>query len=319
MIKHLKSFLQLIRWPNLLMIMLAQLLLQYMLIGHILKLANMDLPLNHLHFFILMFSTVLMAAFGYAFNDVQDIGVDEINKDNKRVIGVSFKQSTGLRIAFVMLALALISALYLSFALKMFQLILIHVFIAFGLWYYSINLKKKTLSGNFIISLFTALSIYIVWLYHLVEFRNNPLLMVDARRVLPMLHILVLSYSIFAFFISMIRELVKDVEDMRGDQKFEMKTFAVSFGIPKTKILVGILSALMLIMVLVATYFTYLYNWHQLTFYMVIAVVFPLIYFLFSLRKSFNSEDFGDLSTLAKIIMIAGILSMQLFYISYGS
>ena len=76
--QKIKAFFKLIRWPNLLMIMVAQSLLNYMVIGHILKLVHVDLPLTHFQFILLMISTVFMAAWGYAFNDVEDEKVDAI-------------------------------------------------------------------------------------------------------------------------------------------------------------------------------------------------------------------------------------------------
>ncbi len=311
------AFFKLVRWPNLLMIILAQLLLQYMLIGHVFSLIHLDNPLSNLNFFLLMWSTVFMAAYGYAYNDVQDIHIDEINKKEKRIIDVYIDKKSGLKIAWILLLLALIPALYLSVALHMIQLFLIHLFIAVGLWYYSKELKKTVLSGNIIVSLFTALSIFIIWLYHLVVLKNDPSLMIEASSIIPFLHFLVMSYTIFAFLISLIRELIKDIEDKKGDGNKGLNTFAVVFGIKKTKWLVCLFSLLMLILVLYFSYYTYTQNLIKLALYLIITVAFPLIYFMVYLQKSKKNEDFKELSTLAKIIMIAGILSMQIFYINY--
>ena len=314
-----KAFLQLVRWPNLLMIILSQLLLQYMVIGHVLSLIQMDMPLSNGLFFLLMASTVFMAAFGYAYNDLKDVEVDEINKDSKRVVDKKLNKKTVLKTARIFLVLALLPALYLAYYLMMPQLFLIHIFIAIGLWYYSVDIKKKVLSGNLLISFFTAFSIFIVWLYHLIVFRDNPIAMVDARKAIPLLNIIVITYSIFAFVISLIREIIKDVEDIPGDQKYSMQTFAIRFGIKSTKILVHILSLFMLLLIFVSSWYAYSYHWLNLCIYLLIAVGIPLVYLNTNLLKSHSPTDFGNLSMLAKIIMIAGILSMQLFYISYGA
>ena len=97
-----------------------------------------------------------------------------------------------------------------------------------------------------------------------------------------------------------------------------LKTFVLKFGLPKTKIFISILVILMLLMLALAGYLSYTYDWTQLSIYLMIAVGIPLLYFLMNLKKSRNQEDYTNLSILAKIIMAAGILSMQLFYISYG-
>ena len=314
---NIKNFFRLIRWPNLLMIILSQFLLQYLLIAHVFELVQMESPLTSVQFILLVLSTVLMAAFGYTYNDVQDVYVDSINKGTHRIIDLHISKKNGKKISWILLLLSLIPALYLSIELHMIQLILIHLFIALGLWHYSNKLKQKALGGNILISIFTAFSIYIVWLYHLVALKNNAVLIVDGRTVIPFINKLVIAYSLFAFIISLIRELVKDVQDMQGDASRNMKTFVIRFGIHHTKILIQLLCFIMLAMTLAAAYYSYSYHWYQLSIYFLVAVGIPLVYFSFSLKKSQNTQDFTNLSSLAKIVMLAGILSMQIFYITY--
>lgn len=314
----IKAFFKLIRWPNLLMIMVAQSLLNYMVIGRVLNLIHVDLPLHHFQFMLLMMSTVFMAAWGYAFNDVEDEKVDAINKDENRIIGKTFSRKTGLNIAYSFLTLSLIPAFYLSIQLEMIQLIFLHIIIGVGLWYYSTQLKKTVLLGNIAISLFTAFSIFIVWLYHLVVLKTDSIMMVNSQKLIPFINQLVLYYSAFAFIISLIREITKDIEDQNGDAQYQMKTFVVKFGLSKTKLLLYSLGILMLLMLGSAIYFSYYYRWTQLSIYLGVAVGIPLLYFLKNLKNSQSTEDFSNLSILAKVIMLAGTLSMQLFYISYG-
>lgn len=310
-------FLKLIRWSNLLMIIFSQTLLNYMLIVYVFSLAYVDSPLSHLQFVLLMISTVFMAAAGYVFNDIQDVKTDTINKNNKRIIGKEISRKNGEKIALGFLVFSLAPALYLSINLQMLQLIIIHLFIAFGLWYYSIELKKHILSGNILISLLTAFSIAIVWLYHLVSLHNNPSAMIEGRDIIPLINALVLALSFFAFIISFIRELIKDMEDIKGDEKTEAKTFPVVFGLNKSKILVLVLSIIMILSTIYAAYYSYIFQLNKLGIYFLVAVVIPLVYLIMNLFKSTNKEDFSDLSFLAKIIMLAGILSIQIFYINY--
>ena len=311
------AFFKLIRWPNLLMIILSQVLLQYMLITHVFSLIHIDSPLSHWQFFLLMMSTVFMAAYGYAFNDVQDVTIDTINKDHKRIIEKSISRKSGLRIAWVSLFFSFLPAIYLAFTLQMLQLIAIHLFIAFGLWYYSTDLKKQILSGNIIISLFTAFSISIVWLYHLVAIHNNPTAIIDGQSVIPFINQLILGLSFFAFIISFIREIIKDLEDIEGDKKRDLKTFPIVYGLKKSKLLIISLSLIMIVSTAYAAYYSYAHHLLKVSIYLLIAVGIPLIYLISNLLKSRTKDDFSDLSTLAKIVMVAGILSIQIFYINY--
>jgi len=319
MISQIKAFFQLIRWPNLLMLVFTQMMLNYLVIGHMFKLIHLELPLASIDFNLLVLSTVFMAAFGYIFNDVMDEETDEINKNDKRIIGTKISRASGLLAGRVFLLIALAIAAYLSWKLAMWQLVFVHIFIAIGLWYYSVQLKKTILIGNILISLFTGFSVFIVWLYHLVVLQSNPVLLVDAQKITEFVSATVLAYAIFAFLISLIREVIKDIEDQEGDKKAGMKTFIIQFGLKKAKSLTHGISALMLTVLILAIYISYSYNWLQLSIYLGVAVGIPLIYFMMNLRSAENKKDFKDLSFLAKIIMIAGILSMQLFYISYGT
>lgn len=319
MISLIKAFFILIRWPNLLMLIFTQMLLNYLVIGHMFKLINLELPMDPLDFNLLVLSTVFMAAFGYIFNDVMDEEVDQINKQEKKIIGTHFSRISALFAGYAFLVFSIGISVYLGIKLQMIQLIFLHLLIAAGLWYYSTQLKKTVLTGNLIISLFTGLSVFIVWLYHLVALKNNPILLVDAQRITEFVTYTVVAYSIFAFLISMIREITKDIEDKEGDEKAGMKTTIIKYGLSKTKIIIYFFFFLMLTLLGFTIYITYSYNWIQLSIYLLVAVGIPCLYFIMNLKTAVIKKDFRDLSFLAKIIMIAGILSMQLFYISYGT
>jgi len=319
MVIKLKSFFQLIRWPNLLMLVFTQMMLNYFVIGHIFKLIHLNLPLASRDFMLLVISTVFMAAFGYIYNDVMDEEVDKINKNEKRIVGNQISRGSAIWSGGIFLVFSLLISVYLGIQLHMIQLVFIHLLIAAGLWYYSTELKKTILIGNIVISTFTGISVFIVWLYHLVAMKNNPAMMVDAQKITEFTTYTVLTYSVFAFTISWIREIVKDIEDKEGDEKTGMKTFIIQFGLPKTKILLYLLLFLMFIFLLLSIFITFNYHWIQFAIYLAVAVGIPLIYFIMNLTSAKLKKDFKDLSLLAKIIMIAGILSMQLFYISYGS
>ncbi len=319
MVQTLKTFFKLIRWPNLLIIILAQVLINYLLIGHILKLINVPLPLSGLHFFLLVLSTVAMAAFGYIFNDINDVDVDRVNKDNKQIIGNHVTKKAATKLLWAFLLISLLSALVLTLLVQMWQLFLIHVFIAVGLWYYSVHLKGTIIFGNLVISLFSALSIAIVWVYHLAIMSQNPTLLINAYKSVSFISYSVAFYAAFAFIISWIREMIKDVEDQNGDALFGWKTFVIKFGEAKTKVFIQALLIVMIVMLIAAIFLCYTLNWGQLGIYLAVAVGFPLFYLFNGIRQANSVKDFHDLSNLAKIIMIAGILSIQLFNLNYGS
>jgi 4-hydroxybenzoate polyprenyltransferase len=312
------AFFKFIRWPNLLILFFTQLMLNYFIIDYIFELIQMKGPISFFEFFLLSLSTLFMAAFGYIINDLKDVNVDALNHSNKVLVNKTISLQKAYILAIIFILLSLLSAFYLSIRLQMIQLVFVHLLIAVGLYYYSSKLKSSILTGNILISLFAATSVFIVWLYHLAALAMDPVKIIDAQKVVTFTTYIVIAYSIFAFLTNFLREIIKDVEDRQGDEKTGLKTFVIKYGLPASKKLIFAIGFIILIFLATAIYFTYSYKWYQLSIYLGIAVGIPILYLLKELRKAEKKDDFKQLSLLTKIIMIAGVLSMQLFYISYG-
>jgi 4-hydroxybenzoate polyprenyltransferase len=159
---------------------------------------------------------------------------------------------------------------------------------AFLLWLYSNNLKRLPLIGNVVVAFLTGLSIFIlVFLY------NQYLTFV-------------MVYSLFAFFMTLIREVVKDMEDMKGDTTFGCKTLPIVWGIRKTKSFVYAIIAIFSILVLWLDYQELKISW----IYFIPLLFLPMSVLVFRLIKADTKKEFYQLSQLCKIIMLLGIISM---------
>ncbi|WKV13040.1 geranylgeranylglycerol-phosphate geranylgeranyltransferase [Marivirga harenae] len=272
------GFVKLIRVQNLLIIVLTQYLTAlYLLQGiHIL-----DLEL-----FLLSFSTVLLAAAGYIINDYYDVKIDYINKPEKVIVGKVLKRRVVLFWHTFLNFTAIIIGTFLDWKIGA-----IHFASAFMLWLYSNQLKRLPFIGNFIVALLTGLSISIITLY----FGQKP--------------ILVHTYALFAFAISLIREIVKDMEDWQGDANFGCKTLPIIWGIRKTKLLLYVLISLFYFLIFYMTQFLE----NDILYFYFSGLTLFVIYFIHRLRLADTIKHYHFLSTFCKVIMLSGILSMLFF------
>ncbi len=281
---YFKGFIKLIRFNNLLILFFSQLFVYFFLI----QVINGTKPFNF-SFLLLTLATVCIAAAGYIINDYYDIKIDIINKPGRVVIGRIFKRRTAMTFHFILNGTGIIAGLMMGIKLG-----IIIAFCSFLLWLYSNSLKRQPLSGNIAISFLTALSIMLVGIFAKERY------------------ISVLVYSVFAFFISLIREIVKDMEDVKGDANFGCKTLPIIWGIRKTKSFLFIVGIIFIVSLIIGYFWLIRENPYNLYFigYNIIFVIFPFFIFLIYLSRADTITDFKKLSIFCKVIMLTGVLSM---------
>ncbi len=271
----LKAFLRLTRFWNLFIIGLAQYFAALFLI-------DVELLFDW-RLMVLASSTAIIAGAGYIINDYYDIKIDLINKPDRVVIGKDIAR----RYALLFHSVLSFSGVALGFLLG-WRLGFIHLFSSFILWWYSNSLKRQPFIGNFMVAMLTGLSILLVNV--LYDFNNT----------------FVIIYSLFAFFMTLVREIIKDMEDLKGDNTFGCKTLPIVWGIRKTKVVVYVLLTLFSsLVILINAMYT------QMPFYYFLVFLFaPLSIFLFVLVRADTKRDFYMLSQWCKAIMVLGIISM---------
>ena len=203
----IESLLKLTRFGNLIIIALTQYFTAGFLIGmH---------TLNDVNLFFLSLSTVLIAAGGYIINDYYDVKIDYINKPDRVVIGKSITRRYAILFHIALSVAGIVIGFYLSWKIGG-----VNVLSVFLLWLYSNTLKRLPFVGNLTVAFLTGLAVIIVDLFY---GKDNSL---------------VLIYALFAFFMTLVREVIKDMEDLKGDNSFGCKTLPIVWGIRKKKILI---------------------------------------------------------------------------------
>ncbi len=160
----------------------------------------------------------------------------------------------------------------------------------FLLWLYSNNLKRLPFIGNFVVAILTGLSVLMIDLYY---HSHSTVIYI---------------YAGFAFMMTLVREIIKDIEDLKGDNSFGCKTLPIVWGIRKTKFVIYFLLAIFLASVVVLDI---VYRVLPMRYYLIFLFV-PLLYFIVALVRADMKKDFSYLSTFCKVIMLLGILSMSL-------
>lgn len=308
------SFLRLIRLPNLFLIILTQYLIRYTIVIPILTAFGQASEVSETNFFLVVLSTVLIAAGGYIINDYYDLQIDRINKPEKVIIGnrVSKKQSINMYAATSLAGIAI--GAYLSFFQDIFLLWQINFLSASLLLLYSSLFKKIILVGNFIISLLAALSVYLLLILEKKTWVN---FLLGRPETIPAIAYLISAYALFAFLTTWIREIIKDLEDEEGDRVFGRKTLPVVAGNKVSKLCSSFL-LLVVLFSLVLIQFRQKQWEDMISFiYVVVFVELPLLILLFLLFNAKRKSDYTASSLLAKGIMLAGILSMFVFYLRY--
>jgi len=297
---QIKDYFVFFRWKNLLMIILVQALLKFFLFQKYSLSVSLDLT----HFLLLILSSVFIAMAGYVINDINDIKTDEINKPDKVFVGkkISIKNANNLFLVFN--SLGLLIGFYLTIYIHKNSFFIIYIIISLLLYRYAIDLKKRYITGNIVVSFIIFLSILIVPVFDIVPATNS-----FNRLSQMMIFKLVLIIAIFAFFLTWIREILKDLEDIPGDKIIHSKTIAIVKGIQKTKY---ILIALSFLLFAGVNYFAFINYVNNILFssYLIVFVSVPLLYFAVRIKSSNTIKEFHKLSNLLKAIMLSGILSV---------
>jgi len=307
-LKLFTAFLRLIRWPNLLFIALTQFLFVYCIIMPVYEKYGITPEIFRWKFILLCLSSVLIAAAGNIINDYFDLNIDLVNKPDKIVVDKIIHRRWTIAWHLILSFIGIAIGFYLDVTTRIFLLGLSNTICVILLFVYSISLKGKFLIGNIIISALTAWVILVVtWCenYNIINSRNS----VGINKVLRETFL----FAGFAFIISLIREVAKDMEDIEGDRKYGCKTMPIVWGINATKVFVAVwLTVLIAILVIVQLYAVHLQWWLSIV-YSVLLIISPLVWIFRRLYTASTSADFHSLSSLIKLVMFTGILSMFFF------
>lgn len=306
--KTFGAFFKLVRWPNLIITALMMCLVHRCLM-------QME---SSAAFTLLVISMVLIQAGGYVINDIFDMEIDAINKPEKQIVGKVFteKQCNLFYIVLTIIGLACaLAASVMALGNKFITIFACMALLACLLYSYSSRYKKKLVIGNIIVSLSVAFAVFVPWLFEMIYISKHELLLITMQPLMRISLRFVLIYTAFAFLMTLIREIVKDMQDVKGDGRSHCRTIPIVWGMKAAQIIVIVLSFVTCAMIWIAAdYFNGL--GFKITYYMLYASwVFAFIVIINNLilitDKSLRTErQFRLQSMWLKISMLLGVLSM---------
>lgn len=281
----LASLFSVVRGYNVLMITLAQYLASIYILAPDWPLRKVILDWN---LFLIVTTSALVIASGYIINNFYDAEKDLINKPRKSMLDKRVNQRFKLTTYFILNFLAVFVASAISFKAVLFFSAYI-----FGIWFYSHKLKRIPFVGNFVSATLAITPFFAVFVYY----RN--------------FETVIFVHAIFLFLLILVREMIKDLENIKGDMVQNYKTIPVLFGVNTSKLLIGILIFLTLIpaLLLINNFdvgYMYLYF---------MASVLLLLFFLLLLWRSSSKKHFVWLHNILKLIIVVGVFSILLINI----
>ena len=295
------AFFKLIRYQNLLLLMFMQLIFRY----GFLSLQDISLALTDLQFAVLVLSTAFIAAAGYIINNIFDKETDAINK-REVIVGNAISENLAYNLYVGFNILGVGGGFYLSNVIEKPGFALLFIIVSGLLYLYASSLKQSLIIGNVIVAALTALSVILVGLFDLL-----PMITPENQVHLAILFKINLDYALFAFLINLIREIVKDLQDVKGDYNLGMNTLPIALGVARTSKIVLVTTALITTFLL---YYIYNYyfnnNLYISTLYSLLMIIAPLLFFCIKLSTAKNPSDFKMLSLILKLVMLAGIISV---------
>ncbi len=301
------AYLKLIRYPNLIIVVLTQYLMRWGIIEPMLEVNQFDLQLDSFHFFLLVLSTVCITAAGYVINDYFDTHTDLLNRPREVVVGTKIHRRFAMIFHVVLNVIGVGLGFYLSFHIGIPYLGLIFLLVSGVLWFYSTTYKRQFLMGNLIVAVLTALVPLMVVVFEI------PLLNVEYKEVLlkhemnfMYLFHWVLGFAFFAFMMNLMREIIKDIEDYEGDRVYGRKSLPVVLGVKASK---NIVNTLILITIagLNYMYFSHLEDTLTLIYFSLFLYI-PFIFLIAKNVKATGRVDFEYIGNVLKVIMLFGVL-----------
>ena len=298
-------WLRLIRLPNLIIILLTQYILEYLFLYPIFQKYAVSGQLNLLAFFLLAMVTVITAGAGYVINDIEDALIDQWNKPDRVVIGRFIATANAKRAYWLLVVSGFAFAVACQWFLPEVPMITIYLTATFLLHIYAKKLKRMALWGNLMVAV---LCVYVVAIIAFAEGQAINALWQKNAAAGEFVAIVFATYIGFVYCINMKREIVKDIEDIRGDVRYGCRTLPIVLGVKWTKVIAGVFATLLTVLIGFFSYYLWNLEEYYIFAYVLLFVLIPTIGGIVLLEKAKTIGHYRRLSKYLKWIMLAGML-----------
>ena len=295
------KYLKLIRFQNLVLMVLIQYLIRFILI---IPKYGKENVLSEFYFALLLFSILLIVAAGYTINDYFDIKVDSENKDEHVIVGRTIKRRIALVIHFILTSVGLILGFYIAYKINQLVISIILIVCAYILWIYNLKLKRIFFLANLIVAGLSAIFVTSIAIIEILLNYNHKASIDDITTLTVI--------ATFAFILSLMHEIIKDLRTMEGDKKYKIRTLPTVWGLLKTKEFLKWLSIITAFIISVIAITKFKTNLTALS-YAFIFLIGPLFLLNIWVYKAQDRIDYERISKLNKFIVFTGIMSLLFF------
>lgn len=312
----MKAFLNLIRWQNLLIVILTMVLIRYAVIGPLLARIGvillsgtgeentMVLQFPWYDFLLLVAATVFITAGGYVINDYFDIKTDLINK-GKVIVGTMIPRRQAMMWHNIFNIAGVSLGFYISWKAGYVWLGSLFLIVSGLLYFYSSSYKRQFLIGNIIVAILTGMVPMLVVLFEWPALYRYYTINAVSVPELNFIFYWVGGFALFAFLTTLTREIIKDIEDYDGDVAYGRNTIPIIIGILSAKIVSVSLIIITVALLYIAWYF--FINDTITLIYISVAIVFPLLYVLYRVVISHDRKQLHMASSIMKLVMLTGL------------
>lgn len=316
----LAAWLRLLRWPNLLIIFFTQAAVWACVIQ---PLGEGSLALDRYHFIFLSASTVAIAAAGYLINDYFDIRIDAVNHPEKFILEKKIHRRIAIILHSALNALGLLLALIVARRSGRLWPVGVPVVCTTLLWFYSTHFKQRFVVGNVVVAILTALAVLILLFFEpaLLRLLTEPALTGgEATPTAVNPAYIVAGYAYFAFVLTWMREIVKDMEDIRGDSAEHCDTMPIRWGLLRSSRVTQALGLLAVAPLVYGALRLVLAGAQTLPLglYLFAAIILPLAIWTLRLTAKATTAHYATASRGLKIIMVLGVGFLFLYRYRYA-
>ena len=307
----IKPYLQLLRVGNLTFVAILLYVMEKWVATPLLQLEQFGELMPWWILTLLIVSVVGIAAGGYVINDYFDVKIDRINRPDNLVVTRIISRDAAMNLFYGLTAVGVIAGTVVAWWAHSWTLLFTYVVIPGLLWFYSASYKRMFLVGNLVVAFASAIVPLLVaianadYLHHLYQ---NAL---AYSPIVGELYVWIGGFAAFAFLLTWVREIVKDIEDIEGDREMECRTLPIVWGDKVAKIIATILLVVIAILIVYMLFavLPFSHEWKSLpTRYVVFGLIVPILCSIVLLWAANNRTEYHRVQTIIKFAMFMGML-----------
>lgn len=263
---------------------------------------------------LLIVATVFIAAGGYVINDYFDIRIDKINRPEKLIVTNEISKRMAMLLHQILTGIGIAAGLLLAYYARSFTLAFVFIVIPGLLWFYSASYKRQFLTGNLTVAFLAAMAVLVVAITEVAMLRREYANLIFETPIPGQFYGWLGGFALFSFLTTWIREIIKDIQDEAGDREMECRTMPIKWGVKRTKTFLYLLIAVTIAALYAANAMYIEFAGNMTLNYITFGLVLPFLALAYLIYVAKLTKEFQQAATMAKFIMLIGVLYGFIFY-----